>query len=92
MDPIPAQDVILHEEAGEAFLLHVPSGRYFGLNRAGLVVWESLVSQGDPMAALSARWPAVSEQRLRADLTEVMAALEQAGLVRRGTEPAAAPE
>ena len=40
----PADDVILHEQDGEAFLLHVPSGKYFGLNETGLVIWKALVA------------------------------------------------
>ena len=60
-DVAPVDDVILHEQEGEAFLLHVPTGKYFGLNRTGLVVWKALVAGEDPVAQLGARWPDVPD-------------------------------
>jgi hypothetical protein len=75
-------DVILHEEDGEAFLLHVASGRYFGLNRAGLVVWHALVAGEDPLPQLTAAWPQRSAETLRADADALVRQLIDAGLVR----------
>jgi hypothetical protein len=74
-------DVILHEEDGDAFLLHLASGRYFGLNRSGLIVWNALVEGADPVHVLAQRWPAKSPDALRADAEQLVQQLEQAGLV-----------
>lgn len=82
MDVAPAQDVLLHEEEGDAFLLHVASGRYFGLNRSGLVVWKALVEGRDRVAALTERWPDADPAVLRSDADDLVASLLEAGLVR----------
>jgi hypothetical protein len=75
-------DVILHEEDGDAFLLHVGSGRYYGLNRPGLVVWKALADGVDPVGQLVAKWPNRPEERLRADAEVLLEQLLQAGLIR----------
>jgi hypothetical protein len=81
-------DVILHEEEGEAFLLHVGTGRYYGLNKSGLVVWKSLVAGTDPLEELTIAWPDRSTENLRADADALMQQLLAAGLVReRPGEP-----
>jgi hypothetical protein len=54
-----ADGVLIHEEKGEAFLLHTASGKYFGLNKAGVVIWHALAAGEDPVAALGDRWPDV---------------------------------
>jgi hypothetical protein len=79
-------DVILHEEAGEAFLLHVASGRYYGLNRAGLVVWNALAAGQDPFSQLSATWPDRPAESLRADADALVRQLVEAGLVREAAD------
>ena len=73
-------EVVLREQDGDAFLLHVPSGRYFGLNRSGLVIWEALRAGADPVAALGERWPSVPETERRADVERLSKALVTAGL------------
>lgn len=77
----PVADVIVHEEEGDAFLLHVGSGRYYGLNRSGLVVWNAIVSGGDPLAALTEKWPNRPQEVLRADADALVGKLVAAGLV-----------
>jgi len=74
-------EVVLHEEAGEGFLLHLPSGRYFGLNRSGLIVWNALVEGVDPVELLAKRWPNRSQVTLRADAERLMHQLADAGLL-----------
>jgi hypothetical protein len=76
-----AEDVILHEEEGEAFLLHVASGRYYGLNRSGLVVWRALMDGADPLAQLTAKWPDRPPDSLRADADTLLHKLLDAGLI-----------
>lgn len=74
-------DVILHEEHGEAFLLHVASGRYFGLNHSGVVVWNALVKGADPLDELCAEWPGRDRALLERDAEALLAQLLEAGLV-----------
>ena len=83
----PVDDVILHEEEGEAFLLHVPTGRYYGLNRTGLVVWKALAAGEDPAGALEARWPDVPADTRQADIEAIVDSLVQAGLARAAGSP-----
>ena len=79
-------EVVLKEQGGDAFLLHVPSGKYFGLNRTGLVIWEALVAGTDPVTALGERWPSVPEERRRGDVDRLTEALIAAGLAREAGE------
>jgi hypothetical protein len=78
----PGDEVILHEQEGEAFLLHVPSGRYFGLNETGLVIWKALVAGEDPAGELGRQWPDVPPADRQADADTLVEALVTAGLVR----------
>lgn len=79
-------DVILHEEDGEAFLLHVGSGRYYGLNRSGLIVWNALLTGTDPVPILTKTWPDLPEPSLRADADALVDQLLQAGLISEGAD------
>jgi hypothetical protein len=74
-------DVIVHEEDGDAFLLHVASGRYYGLNRSGLVVWNAILNGTDPGTALTERWPQRPAEVLRGDAEKLVAQLLEAGLI-----------
>ena len=77
----PDDEVLCHEEAGEAFLLHVPSGEYFGLNQSGLTVWKALRDGLDPEEQLAARWPEVPRDSLHEDAVRILEALTDAGLI-----------
>jgi hypothetical protein len=79
---VPNPDVVVHEEGGEAFLLHVATGRYFALNPSGVVVWRALVDGRSPEDALAATYPDQPRERLRSDLETLVAALLEADLVR----------
>lgn len=79
---LPAPNVLLQEQDGEAFLLDVASGRYFGLNRAGLTIWQAVVEERDPVQALADRWSDVPEDVRRRDVDALLTALRDAGLVR----------
>jgi Coenzyme PQQ synthesis protein D (PqqD) len=48
----PSKDVVVHVEDGEAFLLHLESGVYYGLNPSGTTAWQALVDGEDPLVAL----------------------------------------
>lgn len=77
----PVEDVLVHREADEVLLLHVSTGRYFGLNPAGAVVWDALVSGTEPAHALNERWPSRSLEQCRLDAAELIRALDAAGLL-----------
>lgn len=80
-EPLSTDEVLLHEEAGEAFLLNVKTGEYFGLNRAGVIVWSALLNRVDPEEELSRRWPHVPRDVLRQDVGRLLEELLEAGLV-----------
>ncbi len=76
-----AEGVLFHEEEGEAFVLDPRSGRYFALNKTGVVVWRALEAQQDPVAELGRRWPDVAPDKLRDDAATLISRLADAGLV-----------
>jgi hypothetical protein len=76
-----ADGVLMHEQDGEAFLLHTDSGRYFGLNRTGVAIWRALESGDDPFEALGERWPDVPAEVRRRDVEGLLDRLRAAGLV-----------
>jgi hypothetical protein len=70
----PSADVIFREIEGEAVLLDLASGRYFGLNAVGTRVWTLLVSGvtvGDAIAAISAEFDAEPD-RIARDVAELI--------------------
>ena len=73
----------MHEEDGEAFLLHTATGRYFGLNRTGVTIWRALESGADPVDALGKRWPDVSVHDRQRDADALIDHLVRAELVVR---------
>jgi len=79
--PAPDDEVLYHEEAGEAFLLHVPTGEYFGLNRSGVVVWKALRDGLDPEDELARQWPTAPREALRDDAADLLRSLRDAGLI-----------
>ena len=87
----PKEDVIVHEEEGDAFLLHVGSGQYYGLNRSGLVVWSAIVSGADPVGALTEQWPQRDAVQLRTDADALVDQLVNAGLLVEGAEEPGPP-
>ena len=76
-------DVLVHEEEGEALLLNVADGYYYALNRTGAVVWQALNEGADPVAAVKAAWPDVASEQVAADVAQVLDELSAAGLARR---------
>lgn len=80
-----SDDVAARALDGEAVLLDLASGTYFGLDEVGARVWE-LVEAGTTVGALRSALLAefeVEEHVLAADLAHLLADLEQRGLVRR---------
>ena len=75
------EGVLVHEEQGEAFLLHAGSGRYFGLNKAGVTIWRAIEQGEDPVAALGERWPDVPLEARQRDTEALIEHLIAAELV-----------
>jgi hypothetical protein len=79
----PSPDVIFRELEGEAVLLDLASGRYFGLNAVGTRIWmllESGSTVGDAAAALAAEFEADADQIAR-DVDDLVAELSARGLL-----------
>ena len=77
-------EVLFHDLGGEAVLLHLQSGKYFGLDAIGTRIWNLLVEYG----ALSIAYQTVLEEfdvdedRLRSDLLALVDQLASNGLIR----------
>ena len=78
-----ADDVIFRELAGEAVILDLKSGLYYGLDEIGTRFWTLLMDGGDvgtAVAALLAEYD-VDEERLRADVDRLLSDLVSKKLV-----------
>lgn len=76
-------DVLVQELAGEAVLLHVTRGHYFGLNEVGRAVWKELMT-GAPVRQAYEHVLAefdVAPERLQEDLTSLVHDLLSQGLL-----------
>ncbi len=84
--PSPHPSVLFQPVSEGAVLLHVDDEVYFGLNEVGCEIWQLLpprsASLAELVAALGAKYPDVPEATLVADVSELLGALEKAGLVR----------
>jgi hypothetical protein len=90
---VPQTDVHAQVLFGEAVLLDVTSGTYFGLNTVGTRIWE-LLAQGQPLRAVLAMLGEefdVEPESLGRDVAEFIDALELRGLVRRRDERTETP-
>ena len=81
-------DVVSRDLNGEAVLLNLETGSYYGLDPVGTRMWEllsSLESVPEVVTALQAEYD-VDEARLQQDLHRMIAELEDQGLLNR-TDP-----
>lgn len=77
-------DVVARDVGGEAVLLHLVQGTYYGLNPAGSRIWDFLNGQPrtlDEICAMLVREYAVEEAEARADAVALLADLRANGLV-----------
>lgn len=82
---VPAPRVMSRELDGEAVLLDLASGRYFGLNPTGRRIWE-LLAPGKSLESVLDRLEAEFEaprSELAADLLDLVTRLERERLVLR---------
>lgn len=85
MDMRIPEDVLSRDLDGEAVLLDLRSGKYFGLNGTGARVW-SLLKDGlerPQIASVLCEEFEVDEERARADVDAFIAALIERGLIRK---------
>jgi hypothetical protein len=78
-------DVIGEVIDGEAVLLNLTTGIYFGLNASGTLTWQSLCDTGSGERAvdeLVARW-GIPPERARKDVADLIATLEARGLLQQ---------
>jgi hypothetical protein len=79
-----SDDVVFQDLAGEAVILDLATGTYFGLDPVGTRIWHLLAEHGglEPVvAALLAEYD-VPEGELRRDLAALLDELRDRGLVR----------
>ena len=77
------EGVLFQELQGEAVLLHLDSGMYFGLDPVGTRMWQ-LIAEQERLAEVASSIMAefeVSEYQCAADLLALVAKLEKQGLV-----------
>lgn len=80
------RDVLAREVEGEAVLLDLASGRYFGLNASGARIWALLEAEDGDCGAVSSRIAAEFGLALdvaAADVRELCRELETEGLLDR---------
>ena len=77
------EDVVFRELDGEAVILNLESGTYFGLDEVGTRIWQLLDLHRTlrrTLEALEAEFDASSD-RLASDLTDFVGRLQSRGLV-----------
>jgi hypothetical protein len=76
-------DVVSEQLDGEAVVLNLRTGVYYALNPTGTRIWELLAAHGDPEAVVTSMLAEfeVSPQRLRDDVSVLIGALLERGLV-----------
>lgn len=76
-------DVVFRDLAGEAVILNLASGTYFGLNEVGTRMWHLLAEHGSTellLATVLAEYE-VEEAPLRQDLDSLLHILVEKGLI-----------
>ena len=80
----PDPDAVFRELDGEAVVLSLRSGQYFGLNEVGTRCWQLIEQHHDLRLALEALRAEfeVDDERLQRDLLALVERLRDCGLVR----------
>lgn len=78
-----APDVLLQELDGEAVLLNLANGQYYGMDENSFHMYKALLSSGTPQAAYEAlsREYEVEPGQLKADLEQFLTRLLENGLL-----------
>lgn len=85
-----SDDVVARDLAGEAVLLHLGTGTYFGLNAVGTRIWHLLAQHQSTEAVLPLLLQEfdVDEQQLRRDLDALVGELLAKHLLVAADDPA----
>ena len=77
-------DVLFHELDGEAVLLNLQTGKYFGLDPMGTRIWQLLVEHGSPGMAYNILLEEydVDAKRLSTEMLALVDQLAAHGLIR----------
>lgn len=80
-----APDVIYRDIGGEAVLLNLKTGKYYGLNAVGLRIWQLVLENGDleEVARVMLDEFDVSFDQLQFDINRLVSSLEENGLLVR---------
>lgn len=80
---VVSPDVLFHTLEGEAVLLDLKSGRYYGLDAIGTRMWSLLAETGRPAEVIARMLQEfdVDEERLRADVLGWIDRLSARGLL-----------
>jgi hypothetical protein len=86
-----SEGVVFRELDGEAVLLNLDSGMYFGLDRIGTRVWQLVDQHGriDPIVEALLEEYDATPAALRKDVADLLAALVDKGLIVTGGDGAA---
>ena len=78
-----SKDVVFRDLSGEAVLLNLATGIYFGLNETGTRMWTLLAEHGatEPVLQTLAQEYDVPEETLRADLAKLVQDLASKGVI-----------
>jgi len=76
-------DTVYRELDGEAVILHLESGQYYGLDPIGTRIWELIADHSRPrdIAAVLVGEYDVSPRQLEADLLDLLARLAERSLI-----------
>ena len=87
-----SENVVCKDLAGEAVLLDLATGTYFGLNEVGTRIWHLIEEHGsiEPVVRTLLDEYDASEKQARADLDALIDQLRTKGLVRIDAEQASA--
>ena len=79
----PSPDTVHRELDGEAVILHLESGQYYGLDAIGTRIWALISEYPRPrdIAAMLVSEYDVSPSQLEADLLDLLTRLAERGLV-----------
>ncbi|MEW6544776.1 MAG: PqqD family protein [Nitrospirota bacterium] len=83
-----ADDVVFRDLAGEAVLLNLATGTYFGLDEVGTRIWTLIGLHGrkDKVIEILLGEYEVEEARLREDVDRLLGRLAEKGLVKIDAE------
>lgn len=78
-----SDDVVFRDLAGEAVLLHVGTGTYFGLDSVGTRMWHLLAEHGSPEKVVETMLTeyTIEEDGLRRDVDRLIGQLMEKGLL-----------